>query len=136
MYLYGAGGHSKVILDILKSQGTEVLGLFDDNEQKKSLLGLTVNPGIKVSGKSGFPALDAPVIISIGNNMMRAQIARMLHVRYGKAIHKSAIISSTSSIGEGTVVLHGSIVQAATVVGRHVLVNTSASIDQDNIIGD
>jgi len=31
MYLYGASGHAKVIIDILKSQGKNILGLIDDN---------------------------------------------------------------------------------------------------------
>ena len=31
MFLYGASGHAKVIIDILKSQGKKLLGLIDDH---------------------------------------------------------------------------------------------------------
>ena len=31
MYLYGAGGHAKVIMDILKENITELTGIIDDN---------------------------------------------------------------------------------------------------------
>ena len=31
MYLYGAGGHAKVIMDILKENSTELTGIIDDN---------------------------------------------------------------------------------------------------------
>jgi hypothetical protein len=33
-------------------------------------------------------------------------------------------------------ILHGSIIQADTIIGKHVLVNTAASIDHENVIGD
>ena len=29
MYLYGAGGHAKVIMDILKENSTELTGIID-----------------------------------------------------------------------------------------------------------
>ncbi len=32
MFLYGAGGHAKVIMDILKAEGKLVEALIDDNE--------------------------------------------------------------------------------------------------------
>jgi acetyltransferase EpsM len=34
MYLYGAGGHSKVIAEILESMGKTIYGIFDDNALK------------------------------------------------------------------------------------------------------
>jgi acetyltransferase EpsM len=33
-------------------------------------------------------------------------------------------------------ILHGSVIQADTIIGKHVLVNTAASIDHENVIGD
>jgi sugar O-acyltransferase (sialic acid O-acetyltransferase NeuD family) len=137
MYLYGAGGHSKVITDILNSLGVEVLGVFDDLPSGAKLKTVEIDLGIRVQGKS-FPRLDAPLIISVGDNLRRAELDLMLrdHAEYGQAIHGTTIISAKSSIGEGTVILQGAIVQSAAKVGRHVLVNTAASIDHDNEIGD
>ena len=31
MYLYGASGHAKVIMDILRANNIEIEGLIDDN---------------------------------------------------------------------------------------------------------
>ena len=137
MYLYGAGGHSKVITDILHSLGIEVKGVFDDKPAVAKLKTMEIDSGIRVQGKS-FPKLDAPLIISVGDNMRRAELDAMLraNAEYGKAIHGTAIISSKASIGEGTVILQGAIVQSAAKVGRHVLINTAASVDHDNNIGD
>lgn len=135
MYLYGAGGHSKVIIDILQSLNVSVLGVFDDQAVEAKLQGIKIMPGIQ-GDKNSFPELDAPLIISVGDNIQRAELARQITAVYGRAIHKTAIISEKVEIGEGTVVLQGAIIQSGTVVGKHVLVNTAASIDHDNVIGD
>lgn len=135
MYLYGAGGHSKVIRDVIESNGDTVLGLFDDNGGKESLRGLPIHAGVKILGDK-FPQLTEPFIIAVGNNKLRSELAGMLKVRFGIAIHKSAIISPSSTIEEGTVILQGAIIQAEAKIGKHVLINTNASVDHDNIIGD
>jgi sugar O-acyltransferase (sialic acid O-acetyltransferase NeuD family) len=136
MYLYGAGGHAKVITDILNSLGIEVIGMFDDNPPAARFKGMEVKDGIRLLGE-GFPKLDAPLIISVGNNQRRAELAALIdNATYGTAIHGTAIISAKATIGVGTVVLQGAIVQAGAEIGKHVLINTAASIDHDNLIGD
>lgn len=135
MYLYGAGGHSKVITDILNSLGIQVIGMFDDNPPNARFKEMEVRDGIRLLGE-GFPELDAPLIISVGNNVRRAELADLIDANYGTAIHGTAIVSDRATIGVGTVVLHGAIVQAGAKIGAHVLINTAASIDHDNIIGD
>lgn len=135
MYLYGAGGHSKVITDILQSLNITVVGVFDDQPAGAKLKGIEIDAGVKIQ-KNSFPELDAPLIISVGDNTRRAELARMITATYGQAIHGTAIISAKASIGEGTVILQGAIVQSAAQVGKHVLINTAASIDHDNVIGD
>lgn len=137
MYLYGAGGHSKVITDILNSLGVRVRGVFDDKPLGAKLKTMAIDSGVRVQGDS-FPKLDAPLIISVGDNLRRAELDAMLrsNAEYGKAIHGTTIISKKAFIGEGTVILQGAIVQSAAKVGRHVLINTAASIDHDNEIGD
>jgi len=42
VFLYGASGHAKVIIDILIAQGIEVAGLIDDNRELDELLGYRV----------------------------------------------------------------------------------------------
>jgi sugar O-acyltransferase (sialic acid O-acetyltransferase NeuD family) len=135
MYLYGAGGHSKVITDILNSLGIEVVGMFDDNPPDAKFKGMQIRDGIRLIGE-GFPKLEAPLIISVGNNLRRAELACSIDANYGRAIHGTAIISAKAKIDVGTVVLQGAIVQAGAEIGAHVLVNTAASIDHDNTIGD
>lgn len=127
MYLYGASGHAKVIIDILEAQGIKVLGLYDDNKEKVDLL--------------GFPVLRtnqvlSPLIIAIGDNSVRKKIADDLKVEFGIAIHPSAVLSPRALIEEGTVVMQNAVVQSSSKIGKHCIINTSASIDHDCLIED
>ena len=127
MYLYGASGHAKVIIDIIKSMVAPIDGIFDDNDAVKTLCGIEVNH--KWSGQS-------PVIISIGNNRIRTLIAERLGCEFGKAISPSAVISPSVSIGDGTVVMAGAIINAEANIGKHCIINTGASIDHECAISD
>lgn len=131
MYLYGAGGHAKVIIDILNAMNIEVSGVIDDSPAVREFMGIDVLKGWRKG--------CTPVIISIGNNGVRRQIAERLTaagVDFGLAVHPSAIVSPHAVVGEGSVVMQGSILQSCCKVGRHCIVNTGASIDHDCAIGD
>ena len=137
MYLYGASGHAKVILDILKACDIKMEGLIDDNPSVNELMGFPVF----------HHRLDLhPVIVSIGNCATRRKvveaIAEALHATpfdaavFGTAVHPSAIVSETAHIGVGSVVMQGAIIQTCTQIGRHCIVNTGAKIDHECVIGD
>jgi sugar O-acyltransferase (sialic acid O-acetyltransferase NeuD family) len=126
MYLYGASGHAKVIIDILKSQNIDIDGLIDDNGSINELLGYPV-----------FHDSDSryPVIISIGDNKIRKKICdKLADIPFETAIHTSAIISDNSRIDVGTVIMQGTIIQSDSTVGKHVIINTGASVDHDCVV--
>ena len=125
-----------MVIDVLRSQGIGVCGVFDDRPERRHPGHAGVRPGIRLAGKEHFPALDRPVVLCVGNNAERAELVEMLDASYGIACHATAIVAASSTIGEGSVILHGAIIQPNTIIGRHVLVNTAASIDHDNRIGD
>lgn len=129
MFLYGAGGHAKVILEILEAQGIAVSGLFDDGESASALLGYSVGkytPGMKIDS----------LLLAIGNNSIRKRLAMEIQTAYGTALHPSAIISGRSSIGSGTVVMAGAVVNTCAEVGSHCIVNVNATVDHDCRIAD
>jgi sugar O-acyltransferase (sialic acid O-acetyltransferase NeuD family) len=127
MILYGASGHAKVIVDILRANGDDVSEFFDDNESLKVLCGVeVVRPH----------DTDEAVIISIGYNAIRKKIVDSNHYRYGVAIHPSAIVSPSAVIGEGSVIMQGAIIQADAVIGKHCIVNTGATVGHECRIED
>lgn len=127
MYLYGASGHAKVIIDILKSSRIELEGLVDDNPNVNELLGYPV-----FHRKANI----SPLIISIGDNKIRQEIVHKLNVEFGIAIHPSAIMSPTATVEEGTVIMQGAIIQSCVHVGKHCIINTGTSVDHECVIED
>lgn len=127
MYLYGASGHAKVIAEVLSSCGIEVSGWVDDDTSKRMFLGKRV-----VHSADGL----SPMIISVGDNAMRARIAARLHCAFGTAIHRQAVVSPTAMVGEGTVVMASATINAEAMIGRHCIVNTGAVVEHECRIGD
>ncbi|RAU82429.1 acetyltransferase [Pontibacter arcticus] len=131
MYLYGASGHAKVVIDILESEAIQVSGVFDDNPDLKEV------GSIKVLGKYEGQELNEPVIISIGDNRTRATLAQQLPVTFGSAIHQSVFISPNAEVKkEGSVISNGAFIQAYAKVGKHVIVGMRALICHDSVVGD
>ncbi|QCT04557.1 acetyltransferase (isoleucine patch superfamily) [Paenibacillus algicola] len=137
--VYGAGGHAKVVIDILRSRSEKIVGVMDDQAQTKEWNGLSVLGGADrlPDIQNQFP--EALFIIAIGDNETRKKIACMLAKsggRFGNAIHSSAVISSNVTIGEGTVVMPMVVINTDAVIGEHVIINTSATVDHDCHISD
>jgi len=132
MHIIGAGGHAKVIIDILLASNEEIKGLWDENPTIKAVLNQSV-----VGNFAAIKASNAqPVIIAIGNNLIRKKIAEELTVKFGIAIHPKSAISLSSRLGDGTVVMANASINADVHIGKHVIINTNASIDHDCEIGD
>ncbi len=127
--LFGASGHAKVVIDIIKATDGQVGCLIDDNPKTESISGYKVYP-------TGRIEIKGPLIISIGSCSIRKTIAERYHCKYATVIHPSAIISPSVEIGEGTVMMPGVIVNADTKIGRHCIINTKASIDHECVIED
>ena len=130
IYLYGAGGHAKVITDILQRCGKTVSAIFDDDPAKK----IWHFSNIKFPGPFDF-SLDE-LILSIGNNLIRKKISNKIEANYHTAIHPSAIVSSYASIKEGSVVMGGALINADARIGKHCIINSHASIDHDCMLED
>lgn len=131
MLIYGAGGHAKVIISILRANGQEISCVYDDDVAKRAVSGLAVNAIYDVSA---FP--DKKMIIAIGNNRIRRKIAGLIHHPFGTIIHPTAIIDQSVKVGIGTCIMHRAVIQADSTIGNHVIINTSVSVDHDCYIGN
>ena len=134
--IMGAGGHAKVVADIILSSGDNLVGFLDDDNTKQ---GEVIYKEYRVIGKisDSCKYKDKSFVVAIGDNHVRAEIVNkydglMWHV----AVHPRAVIADTAKIGSGTVVMAGVVVNPDTTVGRHCILNTACSIDHDNVVGD
>lgn len=136
--ILGANGQAKVIADIVKKSNDEVVGFLDDN---KEIQGNTIFDNKKVLGTIREENIekykDCHFIIGIGSNKIRKNISEKYpNLKWYTAIHPNAIIANEVKIGEGTVIMAGAVINTGTKIGRHCIVNTSSSLDHDNILED
>jgi UDP-N-acetylbacillosamine N-acetyltransferase len=134
--IYGAGGHARVVADILRLTGFEVAGFIDElnpNRRGESFCGAPVLGG--AGELETLPAQNVrKAIVAFGDNARRVTLGNRLEssgFEMVTAIHPSAVIAGDASLGAGSVVMAGSVINSNTVVGRHVIVNTRAGIDHD-----
>lgn len=133
--IIGASGHGTVIADIVLRSGDRVLGFLDDNPHAPQTI-----CGFPLLGKTTdfvrYP--EARFIIAIGNAAIRRRLSQqMSSVRWYTAIHPAAVISSLNvTIGEGSVIGAGAVVNPGATVGKHCIVNTNAAVEHDCTLGD
>jgi len=131
MLIYGTGGHAKVVVDILlRNPSIMISAFFDDNKPDRDYLSYPV----LAYDKNLFEG--EKIIIAIGDNQARKSVADKMGHGYTKVVDLSSIVSNSSIIGDGCMVMHGAILQAYSSIGAHTIVNTGASIDHDCKIGE
>ena len=134
MYIYGASGHARVIIDLLESSnGAPISGLFDDNPAITCLLDYPVLG----SPPEDF-VFDRPLFLAIGDNALRKKLHQAYRGRaeFASLVHPSAIVSRRATLGPGSVVMEGALVKVNVRLGNHVIVNTAASVDHDCVLED
>ncbi|HEV7381811.1 MAG TPA: acetyltransferase [Dyadobacter sp.] len=131
MLIYGAGGHARVLISCLTANNIPVTAIFDDDLSKDQISGYKVNGGYNPDQYQ-----NQQIFIAIGNNALRHQIAQRVSHAFGIQAHPSALIDKSVTVGPGTVLLHGSIIQTGSQIGEQVIINTGARVDHDCRIGD
>ena len=142
LVLIGASGHAKVIIDIIEKQAERHIAfIVDDNPSLHgaSLFGYRVIGGRGELAARSAELADGAVIIAIGNNAVRQELATWVKsqgLATFAAIHPSAQISRGAVVGAGSVVMAGAVINADAIIGENVIINTGATIDHDCNIGD
>lgn len=129
--VFGAGGHAKVVADILLSQEVQVIGFLDDDPEAWKIKPL----GLPVLGPSSSYAdyEHKCIVIGIGSNSIRQKLATELgsNASWCNAIHPRSTIADSVDLGVGVVVAAGAIINPDTIIGDHVIINTGATVDHD-----
>lgn len=139
--IVGAGGHGRVVLDILLNAGQhEVMGFIDSDA------GLA---GRRVDGRKVLGDLDGlrrlrdtlgieAAVVAIGNNGVRRDFADRIEdagLELINAIHPSANLAHNVTLGRNVVIAAGALVCAHCQIGDSVIVNTGAIVDHESMIG-
>lgn len=134
LIIIGAGGHAKVVADIAIKNGYNLLGFLDDSPKSETVVGYPVLGPIKDCHKY---AQTASFAIGIGNGDVRERIsAEYSFLSYPALIHPSSQIGLDVSIGEGTVVMAGTVISSSVNIGKFCIVNSCAVVEHDSSLGN
>lgn len=140
LILIGGGGHCKSVIDVAESAGYNILGILDMPEDiGKSVLDYKV-----IGTDDDIPQFvdKAEFIITVGfikSPAIRMRIFDKVREAGGKLatiIASTAHVSRYASLGEGTVVMHQTVVNAGAKIGENCIINTFCNIEHDAVIGD
>ncbi|SIT68402.1 sugar O-acyltransferase, sialic acid O-acetyltransferase NeuD family [Ectothiorhodosinus mongolicus] len=142
LLLIGGGGHCHSCIDVIEAEGLyRVAGIVQPSEEQSlSVMGYPI-----VGSDDDLPILLAQTskaLITVGQ--IRTPESRMLLYEQLKTIGTElpvirspyAIQSKHATLGEGTVLMHGCVVNANAKIGVNCIVNSQALIEHDVIIGD
>lgn len=134
--IWGAGGHARVVADIIRrGGGFEIAGFLDDVRPERQ--GEEFAGGRVLGDSSLLSALQEErpaVALGVGDCGARVRMARRareLGLALPVLVHPSAVLSGDASAGAGSVLVAGAVVNPGARLGAAVLVNTLASVDHD-----
>lgn len=140
--ILGAGGHGRVVLDILLQQARcEIAGFLDNNAQihGRRVDGFPVRGAIDDLQRHATESDADSAIVAIGDNGVRRCLARQIDlagIQLVSAIHPSATLARNATVGRNVVIAAGTVVCANCHIGDSVILNTGCVIDYQTMVGE
>jgi sugar O-acyltransferase (sialic acid O-acetyltransferase NeuD family) len=145
LLVWGAGGHGRVVADLIRSLGLRVAGFIDADqrhlnqaaEPDESILLMYEGDFVqRLRGESAFPDGVSGVALGIGNNLRRFQLLTELgELIAPPLVHSRAAVTPSAAIGVGTVVLANAVINSRARVGAGGIINSGAIIEHDCSLG-
>ncbi|HYR08005.1 MAG TPA: acetyltransferase [Longimicrobium sp.] len=142
--VWGAGGHGRVVADVVRAAGGAVAGFVDRDPARVGHPAVPGAPPVLFSDEELLRALEEggprawdALALGIGDN--RARLSAFRRVPDGPwppLVHPSAVLSPSARLGAGTVVMPLAVLNANARAGCAVIVNTGAVVEHDCRVGD
>ncbi len=140
--LVGGGGHCKAVIDVIEQEKKyKIAGIIDKKEFiGKELLGYKF-----IGSDSDLEELFKEyknAFITVGHiksNSVRIELFNKLKeigYMFPTIISPIAYVSRHSNIDEGTVIMHGTIVNADAKIGKNCIINSNALVEHDSVVED
>lgn len=140
--LIGGGGHCVSCIDVINTTGKfKIAGIIDQkNKSGASLFGIpfvgTDEDLKQLKGKYDFFIVTIGQIKSPDSRIAAFEKLGELGLKSTSIISPLAHVSSFASIEQGTMVMHGAIINAGAKIGKNCIINTKALIEHESIIED
>jgi sugar O-acyltransferase (sialic acid O-acetyltransferase NeuD family) len=142
LLLIGAGGHARSCIDVIEQQGYfKHIGLIGTPEQVSSkffgysVVGVDADLS-KLIKKYQYALITVGQIETAAHRIRLFQQAALCGFEFPTIIAPTAHVSRYSTVGVGTIVMHGAIINAGVSVGNNCIVNSCALIEHDARVGD
>lgn len=137
LIIIGASGHGKVVTDIaIKMNNWQSIEFIDDNDSIRMCMDI---PIIGRTDDASKYIEEADFFVAIGNNATRERVQTELEsegASIATLIHPNAIIGYKVSVGIGTVIMAGAVINSSSVIGKGCIINTNSSVDHDCVLED
>ncbi len=140
--LLGAGGHAKVVAELVRAVGLRLEGVCDP---AFAAAGVPEWRGLRVLGDdtalNRFHPKAYQLALGIGSlpgSQLRAaryHALTALGYFFPKLIHPSAVVDESVDVANGAQIMAGVILQPDVRIGCNTIINTGARIDHDTKIG-
>lgn len=135
IFVCGAGGHAKVIIDIIRTLNLYEIEAVIETKSGKPFLGIDL-----IEEDVFLNNFDkANVFIAIGENYSRQKVYEK-YARKGflfpNLIHPTAVVSKSANLGVGNAVMANAVINPGASIGNHCVINTGSIIEHDCQIGD
>ncbi|RIV27600.1 acetyltransferase [Fibrisoma montanum] len=140
--IFGAGSLGLTALDLFQRNQVVVYGFLDDNKELHgkefgavSVLGETDDDGfLKLIGQK------CEAFIAISDTRVRKRLVKMLNERRKvqpvNAIHDTAVVSATASLGHGNLIAARSVINPFAEVGQHCIIQAGTVVESQAKLGD
>jgi sugar O-acyltransferase (sialic acid O-acetyltransferase NeuD family) len=134
--IIGYSGHAYVLVDILLANGYREIAYCEKIKMKYNPYNL-MYLGIEYEEKVKENMIGKHIFLGIGENQQRSKVFNLLSAELYFPVIKapSSSISDSVIIGEGSIVMPGSVINALSTIGFGAICNSSSIIEHNCIIG-
>jgi len=136
--LLGAGGHCKSCIDVIEKENKyKILYIIDKNNKRDKLLNYKIISENLLEKKKNLYAFVA--VGQIKNYKIRQKLFNKLlslNFKIPFIISPLSYISPRATIGSGTIIMHGVIINADVQIGKNCIINTNSVIEHGVKIKD
>jgi sugar O-acyltransferase (sialic acid O-acetyltransferase NeuD family) len=140
--LVGAGGHARSCIDVIEQEGRfTVVGLIGTQDE----IGTTVLGYPVIGGDDDLDGASREIgtaLVTVGQIKTPIPRIRLFEILRANScvlpliVSPRAYVSRHSTLGDGSIVMHGAIVNSGVRIGRNCILNSNSLVEHDSVVGD
>ena len=132
--IFGAGGHTYSLLNILESNDFKIIGIYDETFVQGKSESIS---DYKILGNMHDVPLDCEVVVSKGDNHLRAKLFEHFRkqVLENNIMHPNVEIEKNVAIKGSNQIFSGVYINSNASIGENNIINTKSIIEHEVTIG-